>query len=83
MRHIETSTLPKFLACIPHAIEPHWDNVWAPRMAGFPINIVYAARIEGIGLVQARYVFDPSTFIDGEQTKQMRYCPTIGSDFRS
>ncbi len=42
------ATPPSFLACIPHAIESHWDNVWAPRLAGFPVNIVYAARIEGL-----------------------------------
>ena len=69
------------LAFLPHAIEPHWDNVWAPRLAGFPVNIVYAARIEGVGLAQATYVFDPSTFVDGEQSRQMRYRPTIDSDF--
>ena len=75
------ATPPGFLACIPHAIEPHWDNVWAPRLAGFPVNIVYAARIEGVGLAEATYVFDPGTFIEGEQTRQMRYRPTIKSDF--
>ena len=75
------ATPPGFLACIPHVIEPHWDNVWAPRLAGFPVNIVYAARIEGVGLAQATYVFDPGTFIEGEQTRQMRYRPTIESDF--
>ena len=50
-------------------------------LAGFPVNIVYAARIEGVGLAQATYVFDPGTFIEGEQTRQMRYRPTIESDF--
>jgi hypothetical protein len=74
-------TSPNFLARIPHATEPHWDNVWAPRLAGFPVNIVCAARIEGVGLAQATYVFDPSTFVDGEQSRQMRYRPTIDSDF--
>ena len=75
------TTSPSFLAFIPHAIEPHWDNVWAPRLAGFPVNIVYAARIEGVGLAQATYVFDPGTFVEGEQSRQMRYRPTIESDF--
>jgi hypothetical protein len=74
-------TPPSFLACIPHVIESHWDNVWAPRLAGFPVDIVYAARIDGVGLVQATYVFDPGTLIEGEQTRQMRYRPTIESDF--
>jgi len=27
------------------------------------------------------YVFDPATFIEGEQTRQMRYRPTIENDF--
>jgi hypothetical protein len=75
------ATPPSFLACIPHAIESHWHNVWAPRLAGFPVNIVYAARIEGVGLAQAMYVFDPGTLIQGEQARQMRYRPTIESDF--
>jgi hypothetical protein len=35
------ATPSNFLACIPHAIEPHWDNVWAPRLAGFPVNVPY------------------------------------------
>lgn len=75
------TTRADLLACTPQAIESHWDNVWAPRLAGFPVNIVYAARIEGVGLAQATYVFDPGTFIEGEQTRQMRYRPTIESDF--
>ena len=53
---------------------------WAPRLAGFPVNIVYAASIDGVGLVQATYVFDPTTFIAGEQSRQMRYRPAIASD---
>ena len=69
------------LALIPHAIEPHWDNVWAPRLTGFPVNIVYAARIESVGLAHATYVFDPSTFVQDERSRQMRYRPTIDSDF--
>ena len=64
---------PDFLAFIPHAIEPYWDNVWAPRLAGFPVNIVYAARIEGVGLAQATYIFDPGTLVESEQSRQMRY----------
>ena len=74
-------TPPDFLAFIPHAIEPHWDNVWARRLAGFPINIVYAARTERAGLAQATYVFDPGTFSQDGRSRQMRYRPTIDSDF--
>ncbi len=70
-----------FLAFIPQAIESHWDNVWAPRLAGFPVNIVYAASIEGGGLARATYVFDPGTLVDGAHSRQMRYRPAIASDF--
>jgi hypothetical protein len=70
-----------FLAYIPHAIESHWDNVWAPSLAGFPVNIVYAARIEGVGLAHATYIFDPGTFLQSEWSKLMRYRPTVDSDF--
>ena len=78
---LKQMTSADFPACIPHAIEPHWDNVWAPRLAGFPINIVYAARAEGVGLAQATYVFDPGTFVQEERSRQMRYRPTVDSDF--
>jgi hypothetical protein len=74
-------TSPDFLACIPHVIESHWDNVWARRLAGFPVNIVYAERIDGIGLAQATYVFDPGTFVQDDRSKQMRYRPTVDSNF--
>jgi hypothetical protein len=81
MRMSKQTPSPDFLVFIPHAIEPHWDNVWAPRLAGFPVNIVYAARIEGVELAQATYVFDPGTFVDGAQSRQMQYRPTVDSDF--
>lgn len=74
-------TWPDCLAFIPHAIEPHWDNVWAPCLAGFPVNIVYAASIEGGRLAQATYVFDPGTLVDGVHSRQMRYRPEVDSDF--
>ena len=81
-RVISRQTLSSdFLVFIPHAIEPDWDNVWAPRLAGFPVNIVYAARIEGVDLAQATYVFDPGTFVEGAQSRQMRYRSAIDSDF--
>ena len=75
------ATPPSFWHAFRMPSNPNWDSVWAPRLAGFPVNIVYAARIEGVGLAQATYVFDPGTFIEGEQTRQMRYRPTSESDF--
>jgi hypothetical protein len=47
-----------FVAFIPNAIESDWDEIWAPRLAGFPVNLCYAEWIQGSGLVCATYVFD-------------------------
>jgi hypothetical protein len=77
----QQTTSHDFLACIPQVIETHWDNVWAPRLAGFPVNIVYAKKIEGAGLDHATYVFDPETFVESQQSRQMRYRPEVDSDF--
>jgi hypothetical protein len=43
------ATPPSFLACIPHAIESQWDNVWAPRLAGFPsiLSMQQGSRVFG------------------------------------
>jgi hypothetical protein len=71
------------LAFLPHAIELHWDNVWARRLAGFPVNIVYGTRIEGAGRAYATYVFDPGTFVENERSRQMRYCSSIESRTQS
>jgi hypothetical protein len=75
-------TMPReFLAPIPHAIELDWDDICAPRLAGFPVNVCYAEFIQGCGMACATYVFDPCTFVDGAQSRQMRYRPTVDSDF--
>jgi hypothetical protein len=75
-------TMPReFLAPIPHAIELDWDDVYAPRLAGFPVNLCYAGWIQGSGMACATYVFDPTTFVADEQSRQMRYRPTVDSDF--
>jgi hypothetical protein len=76
-------TSPDFLACIPHGIEPQWDNVWAPRLAVFPVNIVYAGRIVGVGLAQATYVFDPDTFVDGGRLGRCAIARPSTAIFRS
>jgi hypothetical protein len=70
-----------FVAFIPCAIESDWDDIWAPRLAGFPVNVCYAESIQGAGVACATYVFDPGTFVDGAQSRQMRYRPTVDSDF--
>jgi hypothetical protein len=71
----------EFLAPIPRAIESDWDDIWAPRLAGFPVNLCYAEWIQGSGMACATYVFDPTTFVADEQSRRMRYRPEVESDF--
>jgi hypothetical protein len=70
-----------FVAFIPNAIESDWDDICAPRLAGFPVTLCYAEWIQGFGMACATYVFDPTTFVEGEQSRQMRYRPTVECDF--
>jgi hypothetical protein len=52
------TSLPKhFPAFIPHPIESEWDARWAPRLAGFPVNICYGAG-RSTGIVRSTYYFD-------------------------
>jgi hypothetical protein len=71
----------EFFASIPHAIASDWDDIWAPRLAGFPVNLCYTTWIEGVGMACATYIFDPGTFVESEQSRQMRYRPIVNSDF--
>jgi len=59
--------------CIaPYAIESDWDDICAPRLAGFPLKCFTQS-----GSRCATYVFDRSTFVAGEQSRQMCYRPTV------
>ncbi len=70
-----------FVVFIPHAIESDWDDVDAPRLERFPVNLCYAEWIQGAGMASATSFFDPGTFVDGPQSRQIRYPPTVDSDF--
>jgi hypothetical protein len=70
-----------FVAFIPYAIESDWDDIWAPRLAGFPVNLRYAEWIQNVGMVQSEYLFDPASFVQGEYSRQMQYRPTVRSDY--
>jgi hypothetical protein len=59
-----------FLACIPHPIEPDWDPVYAPRLAGFPVNICYASLRGESGPEYATYYFDPRAPSQKTQTSE-------------
>jgi hypothetical protein len=73
--------LDNFVARIPPVIKADWDEVYASRLAGFPVNVCYAKCVPGVGTNCATYVFDPSTFIEGERSRQMRYRPVVDSEF--
>jgi hypothetical protein len=70
---------PDFLAFIPHAIEPDRDNVWVPRLAGFPVNIVLCCNDRGRWASPRNVCFRSRTFVEGAQSRQMRY--RLESDF--
>ena len=61
------ATPPNFLACIPHAIEPYWDDVWASRLAGFPVNLSMLQGSRGLVWPKQRifsiraHLFNPSS----------------------
>jgi hypothetical protein len=78
---LNEAMLRDFVAVIPSAIESDWDDTWAPRLVGFPVNLCYAEWVEGSGVACATYVFDPTTFVADEQSRQMRYRSAIDSDF--
>jgi hypothetical protein len=47
------ATLLVFVAFISRASEPHWDDLYAPRLVGFPVNVCYAEWIQGAGMACA------------------------------
>jgi hypothetical protein len=69
-----------FLALIPHPIESEWDARWAPRLAGFPVNICYGAG-RSTGIVRSTYYFDPDTLVENEVSRVLRYLPRQKSEF--
>jgi hypothetical protein len=69
-----------FLVFVPQVIEADWDRGCAPRLAGFPVNIIYTARIEG-GIEIAAYVFDPATLVQERECRRMQYRPTVDNGF--
>ncbi|MBZ5657270.1 MAG: hypothetical protein LAO56_18540 [Acidobacteriia bacterium] len=64
-----------FLDCLPRPIEAHWDPVYGPRLAGFPVNICYADLRGEHGPYHATYYFDPRTFSEDSEARRMRYYP--------
>ena len=65
-----------FIANIPHQIEADWNPRYA-HLAGFPLNIMFTAiRKQRAGpphIIAACYWFDPGTYQENEEERQMTY----------
>jgi hypothetical protein len=58
----KSSDAINFIACIPQEIDPSWHPEWGPKLAGFPLNLLYARTRNsdtGSNLESVIYWFDP------------------------
>lgn len=69
-----------FTANIPYQIEAHWDTDWAPRLAGFPVNIRYSGTRKGKA-ASCCYFFDPHTYVEDSEKREMAYYPRVRSEY--
>jgi hypothetical protein len=69
-----------FVACIPQQIDPSWDAEWGLKLAGFPLNIAYVRglnrKASASHLEPGCYWFDPGTYRDDSQRREMWYFAT-------
>ena len=77
-KEIDWDVKVDFFACIPQQIEAGWDEKFGPLLAGFPLNILFGGiRTDAPGghqwLVNVCYWFDPATFREDSQQKDMCY----------
>ena len=77
-----------FIAYIPHKIQADWDRKYAPRLAGFPLNVMFS-RIrkpkkagEPLQIASSLYQFDLGTFREGPHKRQMTYRSPANSEYR-
>ncbi len=65
-----------FIANIPHQIEADWNPRYA-HLAGFPLNLMFTGiRKQRAGpphIIAACYWFDPGTYLEDEEVRQMTY----------
>ena len=74
-----------FLANIPIQIEASWDSDFAPRLAGFPPNLLYTGiqKANGRSSVEGCcYWFDPGTYAEDSDKREMTYFPRVKSPYR-
>ncbi len=78
-----------FIACIPHQIEASWDGEWGPRVAGFPLNIVYMlvrkSKLDEnkiLGAIAACCEPGLAAFRETKKTREMTYFNREGGTYR-
>ncbi len=67
-----------FLASVPHQIDSSWDEEWAPKLAGFPLNIAYVRSPKRESPSQSHsetvvYWFDRATYKEDLERREMCY----------
>jgi hypothetical protein len=73
---------------LPVPIQPFWDEKYSPVLAGFPVQLVYIGvrprndETRKPIVMKARYTFDPGSFFENLSKKEMRYLPSLPSDYR-
>ncbi len=76
---------PFFIANIPYQIEADWDSDFGPRLAGFPLNLMYTGvRGNGRdgGVESCSYWFDPGSYAQSSDKREMTYLPRVKSPYR-
>ena len=77
--------VPRFISNVPQQILADWDSTFGPRLAGFPLNLVYASvrnTESGNSLVSCCYWFDPSSYVEDMDKREMAYFPRVKSSYR-
>jgi hypothetical protein len=74
-----------FVAHVPLAFGPDWDPRFGPEFGGFPTDVLYTgARRSDDGdftVVGAAYFFDPSSYVEDENTRQGVYYGQLPSPY--
>ncbi len=73
-----------FIANVPYQIEARWDDNWAPRLAGFPLNLLYTGIRKyryGSRVESCCYWPDLGSFADDGERRSMNYIPRVKSGY--
>jgi hypothetical protein len=66
-----------FIAPIPHEIRADWDAKWGPKLAGFPLNLMFIGTrkpkngSEPSQMISSVYDFDLRTFSEDPSKQHM------------